>query len=915
MMLKNNSITKNDNRGIQCSKLHKNTSIKYKDLYIILFLILFLSLIIYFPFIFKNYYFIFEDIASDTSKQFIPGYKSISNSIKESGFSFWSFEHGLGQSIYTAQPDSYVDPFNLVLYFFDFCGIDIVNGVVYIQIIKLLIAGTICFFYFRKMNYTSLTIIVMSLLYCFTGDFIIRSEWYQHSHDTILYILLLLCAELFIQDNKIYPLSILGFCVGILRPIFYPYIFGIILFGYITVRIIYLNRFQIKSYFFQTSKLTFLYLLGIGISSFYFIPVMAALMNSTRSGILQVSILDTIFSIQDPEAIFSGFFLLFSPWALGTGSGYLGYINILDSPVFYCGVISIFLNLYLIIDETDRKRRNIYLFILLLCTGYLVSPFIQGIFNGPTRGMYYKISSPAIPVLLLYVAANSFEKLQKKINIKKMLFTFCSIIIAIVIEILFNMNFVQNIAKKALIFSIAFLMIYIFLLIVRPKSHKIVNVLLIIFTLAELFVSNKGVLNLKDRTVLSSDDKDKGEYYWDGTIEAVEYLKNIDDSFYRIQKTYDNNFLTNSQFQNYYGVNNYDSFLSREIGNLNSLLGTTNVPSHITNIPYTNQNINNILSVKYLLDKNNTYIPDNYKYITTVNDIKIYENTRFMPFGIVYDKDNAMSYNKDLCILITSNNMTSYYISNDAESRNFNYNENFLQISGSNNIIKDDSYIDRFAYTSVTEDPSIIFEINSSRQCCITFEGENLNDKDDIGQIFWKSADDTEFSQENSIYFSMPIGEKEYHIDIDSNKEFQEIRIDFGTIKNGKYSIRNVYSILEDTEALDLIFLREMLNEPFNISYFSDDNIIGEITLSEAQMLFFSIPYDKGWHIKDNGVEVIPENINIAFTGINLDKGQHTIELYYIPPGLVIGSTVSIASIIILIAVVLLNKKIYREKL
>ncbi|OQX96872.1 MAG: hypothetical protein B6I20_13870 [Bacteroidetes bacterium 4572_117] len=87
--------------------------------------------------------------------------------------------------------------------------------------------------------------------------------------------------------------------------------------------------------------------------------------------------------------------------------------------------------------------------------------------------------------------------------------------------------------------------------------------------------------------------------------------------------------------------------------------------------------------------------------------------------------------------------------------------------------------------------------------------------------------------------------------------------------------------------------------DTFQITEFSQANIKGEIELSRTKLLFFTIPFDKGWEIKVDGENKELSRVNIGFTGIVLPKGEHDIELYYIPQYSQLTSWVSIISIIL----------------
>jgi len=70
-----------------------------------------------------------------------------------------------------------------------------------------------------------------------------------------------------------------------------------------------------------------------------------------------------------------------------------------------------------------------------------------------------------------------------------------------------------------------------------------------------------------------------------------------------------------------------------------------------------------------------------------------------------------------------------------------------------------------------------------------------------------------------------------------------------------------------------------------------------------------SIPYDKGWTIKVNGIESKPLIISRGMMGLALPKGKNTIELtfkhLYIQKGIVL----SIGALIALISILLMAKK------
>ena len=80
---------------------------------------------------------------------------------------------------------------------------------------------------------------------------------------------------------------------------------------------------------------------------------------------------------------------------------------------------------------------------------------------------------------------------------------------------------------------------------------------------------------------------------------------------------------------------------------------------------------------------------------------------------------------------------------------------------------------------------------------------------------------------------------------------------------------------------------------------FSQNHFSGEISLIQKQLVFFSIPFDKGWRAYDNGHRAPIIQTNIGFMGIVLDKGFHAIELRYLPPYIKPAFVLSALSLII----------------
>lgn len=73
------------------------------------------------------------------------------------------------------------------------------------------------------------------------------------------------------------------------------------------------------------------------------------------------------------------------------------------------------------------------------------------------------------------------------------------------------------------------------------------------------------------------------------------------------------------------------------------------------------------------------------------------------------------------------------------------------------------------------------------------------------------------------------------------------------------------------------------------------------ITLEQPNLVFFSVPYEKGWSATVNGKEVPVERVNYGFVAVPAEAGDNVIEFHYATPGLALGAKLSLGGGILLL--------------
>ncbi|MCI8992675.1 MAG: YfhO family protein [Eubacterium sp.] len=87
------------------------------------------------------------------------------------------------------------------------------------------------------------------------------------------------------------------------------------------------------------------------------------------------------------------------------------------------------------------------------------------------------------------------------------------------------------------------------------------------------------------------------------------------------------------------------------------------------------------------------------------------------------------------------------------------------------------------------------------------------------------------------------------------------------------------------------------------------EHITGTINLQKPKILFLSIPYSDGWTAFVDGKETDILKANYAFMALDLDAGEHEIELRYRTPGLKTGIAVSCAGVVAVVLIVWFRKR------
>ncbi len=111
---------------------------------------------------------------------------------------------------------------------------------------------------------------------------------------------------------------------------------------------------------------------------------------------------------------------------------------------------------------------------------------------------------------------------------------------------------------------------------------------------------------------------------------------------------------------------------------------------------------------------------------------------------------------------------------------------------------------------------------------------------------------------------------------------------------------------LFDTLTSDVGMLK---SESMQMTESSESHIRGKIDLKENKLLFFSIPFDKGWTATVDGKPEELKLVNSGFMGLLLGPGIHEISLDFYPRYVKEGAILSVAGLIVYVLLIFFRRR------
>lgn len=521
-------------------------------------------------------------------------------------------------------------------------------------------------------------------------------------------------------------------------------------------------------------------------------------------------------------------------------------------PNVYCGLpVLILFPLYIISKAINTKEKILKILLLFV---FIIS-FNMNIPNFIWHGFHFPNSLPCRQsfIYIFLILTMSYEAFReiKYYSDKQICGVFCGVVafIFLIEKLLVEYNF--SIIYLSLLFVGVYMLIAYFYRIQRFRSAIIVFFL--------IFISISEVTINTNATSVSTTNRKNYTMDREPIKELTDKIMQDDTDFYRIEKLYRRT-KNDTAWHNIRGVSLFSSTASEPLTKLLDSLGfmnSTNAYSYEGATPLTSA----IFSVKYLLTKKHIEDNDLLKFQDATGEISLYKNNYALPLGFMVNKElkEMPNYTKN-----------PFVVQNEFIDRAVNGEAIFDSIN------------------NTTNNDIITIHNDKTQHVYIYIQSQNI---EKIRVDYDGLSTEYELDKKQQIV-DLGICEAGKTIDI-KNSDDKELKISSYSFDESKF--KTVY---------------EKLNtNPLKISHFDDTNIKGVVNADRDGLLFTSIPYDKGWNIKVDSIEVEPLDFKNALIMVDIPQGEHTIEFNYIPEGFELGKIISISSVILLIIIITLKYK------
>lgn len=767
---------------------------------------------------------------------------------------FYSFSKSLGDDLFSLLAFYVINPLNWLVILFKPEQLPL--AITLLVLLRYGISGFTASVYFVKRRKCGFSAVLFSTCYALMSFNIVNAENTNLRESGLLLPLVILGLEELIENRsaRTYILALAG-------AIFLNFYSGyqICIFSALYFLFYFFSRAERTA--FGKTLLHFLLssLLAAGLTAFLLFPVVLQLRNGPKSFDPEI----LAFKINMP---WSGLFgkLLCSAYDVGEISD--GY------PSLYTGLICTATGLLFYFNKSITRKKKICAAGFVICCILImqVNP-LNLILHGFNEPLWWPYRYSFIICFFMTLLAQ--EGFSRRNSGNETGYCLAAVVFGLFLPVLLGRY--TWMSDESLFLNGIFLTACIILLLAgRNRNEVNFSILIAALTSLELFLNASHVLMINTAYERSNTVTDYIEYY-EKNHPLFDWLEVMDDGFYRIEKSYSRTPNDPMLFE-YNGVSHYSSTLNRSVMDFLSRTGFRRyAPYRILYWEGSDIAMDSLLGIKYLITAGGTNKP--YTALFTENERTVHENPYALPL--------AFTASKDILDAQVDSEMSGFELQNQI----------FSALTGER------TEIFRPANVAELMPVGLSIEQQDSDTCYIAEE-------DGTGSLSWEiTADGPDtlyafFPAENihpvTTYlngsaFGQYYDNFSYHIlRIGSFSEGEKLTFAMVPAED-RVCMKDAQFYHEDLEILGKT-VSSLKQDPTELRKLTSSHLEGSFTASAEKMLFFTIPYSSGWTIRIDGQKVPVYKVFDTFMAVDAPEGSHTLELRYLPAGLIPGIIISL---------------------
>lgn len=824
------------------------------------------------------------------------------------GLDFFSWNMGLGLDV-IGQYSYYVlgDPFAYLSLLFPMKYLE--HTYTFLILLRMFCVGVSFIWYgrYHGKTHSNFNLLLGAIIYTFSSFALfagVRHPYFLNA--MISFPLLLWGVDKLLEENKKIPLAIL-IAISAISNYYFFYMHTIMIVIYAIIHYACEYRKEgMKHFFKKIGSAVLSYMVGVLIAGIILLPTIYAFLNSARSGeevICQ-------YGLDYYKSLFS-----------------INLLTVYGENWSYIGVSSIIL-LMLPILWSRRKTHKVYAIYLLIATIILLVPFLGSMMNGfsfPNNRWSFMYA-----FILAYIVTLCFDKQYTKKEIRNMCLFLGVYSLAAIIAVLCMKSM-----SCFVIYLIQILMAFFMLMVigyqnfenVSPFENKKALPIILLLVILNIGIMAYGLYSSYDKNyakqfVEAETCEEKLATQLGSNQNYAQNIQNImenDKSFYRISKV-------PHQVQNlsiYYGYASTECFLSlgnKYVYDLNRKLADNNysTTSSIRGMGDRTKITTLLANQYYVVDvKNEKNIPYGYSLQEENGEVKTYRNDFPLSIGVSYseyllreeyeklnpiEKEDALF---KVAVIEKEEDLKGLNLKKkeDMQDVKTSYNQVPYQVTDKDNILKENAII------TTKKDQKIILQIpsvqNSELYVFISgFEFQG-NSKHTITANFQGKA--VSKSVENKLTSAYYQKAPEILLNLGYYEKTEgDIELKFST--KGIYQFDKIQVLAVPMNLYQEEVQNLQKNELKEVSV-KNQEVKGILHLENDSILQIATSYTKGWkaYIDETPTDTI--RVNTAFVGIPVKAGEHEITLEYEVPYLEAGIFSSIAGVILLSLLVIIEKR------